>query len=178
MLKQVVRSIGSMGVDLLHKTVMHMVHRWNIKAGIKNRGAVDIGHVHWSKARETRRMAAKLNMEHTIPNLELPPEDFKPGEKMGAMWSPDMKPGDNEELLVVSEGQDSGFEMELDRALTDVFGLLVEKDGRVENVLAQARRDPGASMPEATPGRAPSPRAAGDRQERRPCTCCVLVVWC
>ena len=89
MLLRVVKTLGSMGVELLYKVVLHLVHRWNIKAGIKNCGEPDLGHASFSRLRELLRMAEKLGIQGSIPDFKLAPADYNPPELFGAMWKPE-----------------------------------------------------------------------------------------
>ena len=143
--------MGSMGVELLYKVVLHLVHRWNIKAGIKNCGEPDLGHASFSRLRELLRMAEKLGIKGSIPDIRLPPADYNPPELFGAMWQPDYLqapapapasdvaplPSAADQLENADDEDPIGLEALLEGSLSDLLAV----DGPVEEFIANANRN-------------------------------------
>ena len=144
MLLRVVKTLGSMGVELLNKVVLHLVHRWNIKAGIKNCDEPDLGHASFSRLRELLRMAEKLGIQASILDIRLPPADYNPPELFGAMWQPDYLTPSS--APAASDGAPLPTAADLEIADEDPIGLedllegslsdLLEIDGPVEEFIA------------------------------------------
>ena len=77
-----------MGPELLHMVVLCLVYRWNVKAGINNKGDNDFGHYSPWHLRLIRALAEKLGIGATVPDFHLPPDGYNPEELFGAKWIP------------------------------------------------------------------------------------------
>lgn len=149
-LNKIIKTIGTMGVALLHTVVMCFVLRWNVKSGIKNRGDPDFGHFSLSKQRRVAKLEKEMGMELHTPRL--PPEDMEITEHFGAAWRPKwLSSGD---AAVAATPAEAG----------DMDGDAVEDPGLLEEIISVAMEDGrdllGNIMKEAAAGAATTCDAA------------------